>query len=151
MSPPRVTSTSVWIRRSQLFPFLRTTSHEFSSRHCYCCYTWSSFARCSSWCLQPPQGFGRTCIDNEDQEASTMRKPFWGVIVLAMIFVCIAGTRTTGMASSLLAAVVDREAQGANSRDLLLTASTAQELGAMVLLGTVLFGLAGAARRRMRR
>ena len=80
-----------------------------------------------------------------------MRKPFWGVIVLAMIFVCIAGTRTTGMASSLLAAVVDREAQGANSPDLLLTASTAQELGAMVLLGTVLFGLAGAARRRMRR
>jgi hypothetical protein len=80
-----------------------------------------------------------------------MRKPFWGVIVLAMIFVGIAGTRTTAMASALLAAVIDREAQGANSRDLLLTASTAQELGAMVLLGTVLLGLAGAARRRMRR
>jgi len=80
-----------------------------------------------------------------------MRNPLSGIMVLAMAFVCLAGTSAVSAAGSVLANVIDREAQGANGGDLLLTASTVQEIGAMVLLGTVLFGVAGAARRRMRR
>jgi hypothetical protein len=113
---------------------------------------------------------------HSEEKAETMRDSLSRIVVVAVAVTCMAtankvadagaslatdnasiatsaraATGSIGIQALSLAGLDNRNAPGSTRHDLPMTTATIQDLGAMVLLGTALFALAGAARRRIKR